>query len=194
MKSNSISPLKLAFDIDGVIADTFRTFVSIARNEYGISVEYEDIQEYNFGKVIEEMDETTGEQIVNQIINDPLGMGIQPVEGSVSVIERLSELGPLLFVTARPEKAGIMKWMNAHFHLNGSDRIHVVATGTHQDKIPVLLDLKVEYFVDDRLDTCYLLEKEAIVPIVFEQPWNRKPHPFQKVKSWDEISSIIEWG
>jgi hypothetical protein len=48
-------------------------------------------------------------------------------------------------------------------------------------------------FVEDRLATCCLLEKNSIKPILFEQPWNRKPHPFPVVKSWDELSTLIAW-
>ncbi len=194
MKINKIPHPKLAFDIDGVIADSFRAFVDVARNAHGSSVRYEDITEYDFSKFVEDLDEQASNRIVNQIIDDPLGMGIQPIEGSVPVIEKLMTLGPLLLVTARPRKEGIVKWMHAHFPLNGSEGVDIVATGTHRQKIPILLDREVEYFVEDRLDTCYLLEEASIIPIVFDQPWNRKPHPFQKVKNWDEISVMIEWG
>ena len=48
-----IPPQKLAFDVDGVFADTFRTFVETARDQYGIQVEYEDITEYDFRQVMD---------------------------------------------------------------------------------------------------------------------------------------------
>jgi uncharacterized HAD superfamily protein len=72
--------------------------------------------------------------------------------------------------------------------------IRLEATSVHEKKIPVLLKHGIRYFVEDRLETCYLLEKTPVTPIVFEQPWNRKPHPFQTVKSWREIEALIQWN
>jgi hypothetical protein len=52
----------------------------------------------------------------------------------------------------------------------------------------------VKYFVEDRLETCYLLKDASIIPILFDQPWNRKPSAFKRVKNWDEIAELIDWS
>ncbi len=183
---------ELAFDIDGVIADTFRAFVETARSQYGIQIEYEDITEYDFRTVID-IDESTSYEIIERILKDPLEMGIRPISGAVRVLTRLLDIGPLLLVTARPDKKAILKWIKLHLRLLDVTGIRLEATGTHKAKLPVLLEHGVKYFVEDRLETCYLIDEASVTPIVFEQPWNRKPHPFQTVKSWDEISAMIEW-
>lgn len=191
-KKNRIPPDKLAFDVDGVFADTFRIFVETARNEYGIDVEYEDITEYDFRKVID-IDEKTSNEIIRRILDNPLAMGIPPVFGSVDVLTRLSQIGPLVFVTARPERAAILEWIQVHLQGVDAALIHLAATSTHEEKLPVLLKQGIRYFVEDRLETCYLLRKTPVTPIVFEQPWNRKPHPFQSVKNWYEIEALVQW-
>lgn len=187
-----ISPDQIAFDIDGVFADTFRVYVNRAREEYGYQFHYEDITEYEFMKVLT-IDERTSEKIIQTLLDDPIGGGVLPIDGSVGTLTRLANDGPLLFITARSFKTPILDWV--HYQLPEVDRarIHVEATKTHTEKLPVLQRNGVRYFVEDRLETCYLLEKVSIVPIVFEQPWNRKPHPFPVVKSWDEISAMIAW-
>jgi len=190
-RREKIAPGELAFDIDGVFADTFRVFVKTA-GAYGVSVEYEDITEYNFREVID-IDEETSNDIIRKILDNPLAMGIPPVTGAVEVLTRLSQLGPLLFVTARPEKESILKWVEETLRPVDTGIIRLEATCTHQEKLPVLLEYGIRYFVEDRLDTCYLLEKTPITPIVFEQPWNRKPHPFQTVRNWSEIEALIQW-
>ena len=39
-----VVPDRIAFDVDGVVADTMRLFLDIAREEYGINhTRYEDI-------------------------------------------------------------------------------------------------------------------------------------------------------
>ncbi|MFH1293362.1 MAG: haloacid dehalogenase [Pseudomonadota bacterium] len=192
-KSGRILPNELAFDIDGVFADTFRIFVETAREQYGIQVEYEDITEYDFRKVID-IDEKTSHEIIQRILDNPLAMGIRPVFGSVDVLTRLSRISPLLFVTARPERDSILEWIQQHLRVARMSDIRLEATSVHEKKIPVLLKHGIRYFVEDRLETCYLLEKTSVTPIVFEQPWNRKPHPFQTVKSWHEIEALIQWN
>ena len=96
-----IRPEQIAFDIDGVVADTFRTFVRKARLEYGCQVRYRDITEYDFMKVIE-IDEQLTLRIFKTLLAEPVASGIKPLDGAVDVLTRLSRTAPLLFVTARP--------------------------------------------------------------------------------------------
>ena len=188
-----IPPRELAFDIDGVLADTFRVFVETARRQYHIQVSYEDITEYDFRKVID-IDDETSKVIIQQILDDPIRMGIRPIEGAVEVLGLLAREGPILLVTARPGRAAIYQWVLRHFQGVDRELIRLEATGTHQEKIPILLENGIRYFVEDRLDTCYLLAATQVTPIVFEQPWNQKPHPFRRVRSWNEIARMIAWS
>ncbi len=62
---------------------------------------------------------------------------------------------------------------------------------------PILVDteisLTITHFVDDRLETCFLLKEAGITPILYKQPWNRNPHPFIEVGSWKELESLIDF-
>jgi hypothetical protein len=31
----------------------------------------------------------------------------------------------------------------------------------------------------------------GITPILFVQPWNRCPHPFREVSTWEEIGALM---
>jgi hypothetical protein len=187
-----IAPNDIAFDVDGVFADTFHLFVAKARSDYGYRFEYEDITEYDFLKVLD-MDVQASEAIVQTLLDYPLESGLLPISGAVSVLTRLSFLAPLHFVTARSQKQPIMDWVEHQLPEVDRNRIRIEVTGVHTEKIPVLLEMGFKYFVEDRLDTCPLLEQNGITPILFEQPWNRKPHPYSVVRGWEEISSLIEW-
>ena len=188
-----IPPRELAFDIDGVLADTFRVFVETARKQYRVPVTYEDITEYDFRKVID-IDREIAGNIIQRILDHPIEMGIMPIEGAVKVLTLLAQEGPILLVTARPGKSAIYEWVTQHFQGVDSRLIRVKATGTHEEKIPILREQGIKYFVEDRLDTCYLLANAEVTPIVFEQPWNRKQHPFIRVRSWMEIAQMIAWS
>lgn len=191
-KMQKIRPAELAFDIDGVIADTFRAFVRAARDSYGVEIEYEAITDYDFRKVID-IDDETSDAIIEQILEDPLGLGIAPVQGAVDVLRRLSCFGPLCFVTARTNRNAIMEWVRQTLQIENGGTIRLEATGTHENKLPVLLKHGIRYFVEDRLDTCYLIQQSPVTPIVFDQPWNRQAHPFLSVGSWDDIRDMVEW-
>jgi len=187
-----IRPRELAFDIDGVIADTFRAFVKTARETYGIDIEYEAITEYDFRQVVD-IDDETSDEIVEMILEDPVGMGITPIRGAADVLARLSRFAPVCLVTARTNRDAIMEWIRKALGLEDGGRLHLEATGSHEDKLPVLLKHGIRYFVEDRLETCYLIRESPVTPIVFEQPWNRKHHPFPSVRNWEEIHEMVEW-
>ena len=190
---NKIPYNELAFDIDGVVADTFQAFVEIAGSQYGVQLQYESITDYDFMSVMD-IEEDIFNKIIERVLEDPLGMGIRPMNGAVDVLTRLMELGPVILVTARSDNGPIQRWFQENFHLNGNNNgICLEATGTHREKLPRLFKHGIKYFVEDRLETCYLIREASLTPIVFEQPWNQKPHPFRTVRDWHEISALIEW-
>ena len=185
-----VRPNEIAFDVDGVVADTFRVFVETARRDFGCDFSYEDITEYDFRTVID-IDEAVAQAIVQRILEDPIGCGIEPIPGAVDVLTRLSTRAPLLFVTARPDEKAIREWILRHLPGVDRDRVHVEATGTGEKKQSVLVDHGVTHFVEDCLETGFLLQSLPVTPIIFDQPWNRKPHPFPVVRSWRQLAGMV---
>ncbi len=188
----SITPGEIAFDIDGVVADTFHVFVEKAHEDYGYHFTYEDIVEYDFWEVLN-MSKDDSDAIIQELLERPIESGIRPIRGAVKVLTRLSGIAPLFFVTARPEKDPIIEWVYHQLPLVDRDLISLEATQTFEEKLPILSERGVKYFVEDRLDTCYLLQEISITPIVFEQPWNKKKHPFPIAKGWEELADMIIW-
>jgi uncharacterized HAD superfamily protein len=189
----NIRPGEIAFDIDGVVADTFRYFVDTARNRYGYRFEYEDITEYDFRKVIE-IEESVSEVIIQAALENPIHCGIRPIPGAVDVLRRLARRVPhLFFITARPTGEAIKEWLVHQLIDVPEGDIRLEATGTGANKREVLMDHGISYFVEDCLETGFLLEEDRVTPIIFEQPWNRKPHPFPCVTNWRELEAMIAW-
>ncbi len=184
-----IKPKEIAFDIDGVFADTISAFIREVKNLYGIEIRYEDIKEYELSKVVN--NEKVLVEVAKKILHEPVSIGIKPLRGATQVLRRLSRINKILFVTARPDKTGIQEWVKKYLQ---KDSFHIVATGLHEEKARLLKRYGIKYFVEDRLETCFILEKASITPIVFEQPWNQKPHPFLKVRSWYELEKMIDWN
>ena len=107
-----IDSASLAFDIDGVFADTMSLFIDIARDEYKINnIHYEDISSYYIEECIDLKPEIISDIIV-RILDGKHSAPLKPIEGSARVLRRLGRHGRLLFVTARPYIGPIHGWIS----------------------------------------------------------------------------------
>ncbi len=188
-----IDPNRLAFDIDGVVADTMHLFLDIAREDFNIpDLQYEDIKCYMLEECLN-LDEAVIEAIVVKLLDGSRDAGLRPIPGAPAVLERLgAHHGPVRFVTARPDDEAIREWMHRIMPLSPS-RLDITATGSFEAKATVLREKGVSHFVEDRLETCFLLKEEGVTPVLFKQPWNREPHPFVEVGDWSELAALIDF-
>ena len=187
-----IDPRQLGFDIDGVVANTMQLFIDIAREVYGLNhISYQDITNYHLEECLDMRPETI-RAIVARIIEGDYPCRLAPIEDAGRVLHRLCVFGPIRMVTARPNAGLMEQWMGELLH-PAPCAVQIVATGSFEAKSEVLVDQKVAYFVEDRLDTCYLLEERGITPILFVQPWNRQPHPFVEVNDWRQLERLIDF-
>ena len=189
----TIDPAFLAFDIDGVVADTINLFLDIAKDEYNIhNIRYEDITRYILEQCLD-IDTKIIDDILVKLLDGAYTSRLKPIDGSVGVLTRLAQNhSPVIFVTARPYLEPICEWIVNILPIEKS-AIDVVATGHFEAKLDVLLSKNILYFVEDRLDTCFLLKDAGITPVVYKQPWNRENHPFVEVDNWRELESLIDF-
>ena len=188
-----IDPSDLAFDIDGVCADTMTLFLDIARQEFNIrGIHYEDITCYNLEDCVD-MDVDVIADIVQRLIDGRDIDALKPMAGAPEVLARLGMIhNPLLFVTARSNPDPIHKWMTEMLSIEPAS-IEIIATGSFDAKVDVLLKRNISNFVEDRLETCFSLQEAGVTPILFKQPWNRQPHPFVEVSDWKELELLIRF-
>jgi len=188
-----IDPTSVAFDFDGVIADTMKLFLDIARDDFHINgLRYDDITSYNLKECFD-VDAEILDTIVTKIMDGNYSAELRPISGAAEVLGRLSRhRSPVLFVTARPYPGPVLEWMLDELPLDHAG-IDLVTTGAFEAKSQVLIRKHISYFVEDRLETCFFLQEAGLTPIVFKQPWNRKPHPFVEVSDWCELESLIEF-
>jgi len=191
--SGRIDPRSVAFDIDGVIADTMNLFIDIAREDYGIDgIRLEQIKEYSLERCLG-IDPQIIARILVRIMSGDFLQSLKPMDGAADVLGALvTYRRPLLFVTARTRSEAIRAWIESALQLS-ADRIQVVATGTFEDKTDVLMRNGIRTFVEDRLETCYQIKQAGIEPVVYRQPWNRQDHPFLEVSNWRELKELIEF-
>ncbi|MFA4902929.1 MAG: hypothetical protein WC600_09300 [Desulfobaccales bacterium] len=183
---------RLAFDIDGVVADIMTTFLDLARERYnqGHHLRYEHITTFMLSECL---DLPTGiiDELIRELIDRPHELAIAPFPQAVPVLTRLAQETPLLFVTARDRAWPIERWLQRNLAAVSPAAIRVLATGDPDTKIHYLKDHGIQYFVEDRLETCLQLADHGITPIVFAQPWNRRSHPFPEVADWPALEGLI---
>jgi len=187
---NKINPAHIGFDIDGVVADTGGAFIRIAGEEYGLnSISLKDITYYDVVDCLD-VERKIIDDIFTRLHDEPLSSGIQPMKDAINVLHKYAEHAPLTFVTARPEKEPIARWLNHFLNPSAFEKMRLVAMGVHDNKTPYIKDLGLKYFIDDRLQTCQKLAREGITPLVYNQPWNTNGHDLQTVNDWQAIHAL----
>ena len=182
---------RLAFDIDGVVADIMTTFLEMARERYGLEhLRYEQITTFFLEDCLD-LEPWIIETLIRELIDRTHELPVAPFPHAVPVLTRLSQETPLLFITARDRARPIQTWLHLTLDQVPREAIRVFATGDPDTKIHYLKDHGIHYFVEDRLETCHHLAEHGITPILFAQPWNRQRHPFLEVKDWPELAGLL---
>ena len=182
---------RLGFDIDGVVADIMTTFLDMARERYGPHpFSYDDITTFYLEDCLG-FDPQMVAALIRELIDRPHELKVSPFPQAVKVLSRLAEEAPLVFVTARDRPGPIQEWLNRTLAPVPQSSIWVMATGDPDTKLHYLRAHAIQYFVEDRLETCFDLAGAGITPIVFAQPWNRRPHPFLEVSGWPALARLL---
>ncbi len=187
----SIPTHKIGFDFDGVIADTAEAFIRLACKNYNYcTFSQEDITNFELENCIG-IPRDNIEAIFNDILLDSLTTGLQPMEGAVETLCQITEESQVTIITARPIHQPVFDWLDHFFPAPAVEKICIVATGDHNDKVRHIQQHGIEYFVDDRAETCMQLASEGITPFVFSQPWNQGRHNLQTVANWKEVNELL---
>ncbi|MBU1568501.1 MAG: hypothetical protein KJ630_23105 [Proteobacteria bacterium] len=182
---------EVGFDFDGVIADTAEAFIRLACAEHGYcGFTREDITNFELENCLN-IPQTLVEKIFTDILTDSIATELLPMPGAVESLERFAGIGTLTIITARPLKKPVFAWLERYFSGPTREKIRVIATGDHNDKVRHIHQHGLKYFIDDRAETCIQLAREAITPYVFNQPWNRNRHELQTVADWGEIRALV---
>ncbi|MBC8318836.1 MAG: hypothetical protein H8E41_13105 [Desulfobulbaceae bacterium] len=186
----NISPHTIGFDIDCVVADTMSAFIDLARKEYDVTIKPEQITSFQVEKCLD-IPPRIIQDIFSRLLEEPLESGLQPMDHAVSVLTALSIEAPLTFITARPTKKPIDRWLHTILGESVYSKINLIATGEHDGKLPYIKNAGLHSFIDDRVPTCLELAENGFQPIVFSQPWNRGKHDLPSVENWLSIQDLF---
>ena len=182
---------EIGFDFDGVIADTAEAFIRLACNEYHYcSFSQEDITNFELENCLD-IPRKLVEKIFTDILHDSIGTSVQPIVGAVDSLEQFTTHSTVTIITARSLEKPVIDWLDRFFSRTAKKKIRVVTTGDHNDKIRHIQNHGLNYFIDDRAETCRQLARDNIVPYVYSQPWNRNRHSLRTVTDWAEIRALV---
>jgi uncharacterized protein len=191
MGLTKIDSRQMAFDIDGVVADVMSTFIALAKERYQIDhLKYEDIVEFDLVRCLQ-MEEVVVWEILELLLNRPEELAIAPLPDAVPVLTKLAQRQPLLFVTARDKAEPIYAWLTRNLPEVPPADIRIIATGDPEAKLAYLQAHGITYFVEDRLETCFQLARHGVQPLLYDQPWNRRPHSFPVIYNWQDLAALI---
>lgn len=191
MLLDKIDSRQLAFDIDGVVADIMSAFISLAHERYSINhLRYDDIVDFDLVRCLQ-MEEALVWEILDLLLNHPEDLDIAPMPDAVTVLTKLAQEHPLLFVTARDKAEPIFAWLTKNLPEVPPQDIRIIATGDPEAKLEYLQDHNISFFVEDRLETCFHLARHGIQPLLYDQPWNRRPHSFPVIYTWHDLANLV---
>lgn len=189
--THRISPAQLAYDIDGVVADTMAVFVQLARERYGMhQLSKADLVQYDLYQCLA-VEPSIVDDLICTTLDDEHTGRIPPMPGAQELLTELARHGPLRFITARIWPESIIRWLHATLPQVAASEIQVIATGDPSAKLQVLHDLGIRYFLEDRQETCEILVKNGIQPLLFDQPWNQHATGFPRISHWHELRQWI---
>lgn len=185
-----IDPKLIGFDIDGVVADTVEAFLRLAKQRHGIDeFTAAHITEFDVAKCLP-IAPTIIDAIFASLLEDPIDADLKPMPDAVAVLTTISHYAPLTFITARPLHQPIADWLKHILGPTTFSRSRLIAMGDHDNKAAYLNEMGLEFFVDDRAETCVSLKEQGFSPLVFSQPWNQGKHRLPSVASWHEIEAL----
>ncbi|MEM1991939.1 MAG: hypothetical protein QXY58_04825 [Nitrososphaerota archaeon] len=164
--------MKIALDLDGVLADSISVWLMIWNASKGSSLALEDVKCWDFWK---ELGITSGE--FHRIFykawkNWKL---IQPTEPNlVSKVIMLEELGRVDIVTSRPKntRTYVLKWLERH----GLGNKNIVFVKSNKS------ELDYDVYIDDSPINAEEIASAGKYVALYDRPWNRDVKDTDRIK------------
>ena len=185
------SRLRIAVDLDGVLAETMTAWCVLANQKFGTRLTIEDFEGWAFGKASwRKFGISKGEFFIllDEAWDD--WEKVPPTEaGLAAKVRTVETLGSLDIVTGHSRKTvpSAKRWLSHH----KIPYERFIRVGGPRDK--VLLNYDV--YIDDAPDLMPLVSRNpAMKAILYERPWNRNVSTMRgvfKVKDWSQVPKVL---
>lgn len=185
------NPLKIAFDIDGCVADLLPPLLNCIQDKWGIKILPNEIARHR----IEECSEATGEQItwcVNFVIARP--KLVKPYPNAIRFIKYYVEQSgdTPLFITDRWDKGSTKKWLDKTLKIP-----YEVLFTDGEDKADIAKRKDVNIFVEDRNKHAERFDQTKQFMLLMDRPWNKRFNDHGsgyviRVQDWFDIEKLYK--
>lgn len=188
MPKLSPAKLKIALDLDGVLAESMLVWCNRANAEFGTQLKMEDIDGWSSWKKF-----SISKDDFYRILDESWDewQKIPPTEPNIAEkVARIEEFGDLDIVTGRSKRTieDARNWVNNQKILH---RNFVRVLGW-RDKI----FLNYDVYIDDAPDLMPLISRSPSAwGVLYERPWNRNVGDMPKVlkaKSWLQVPALLK--
>lgn len=154
--------MQVALDIDGTFLKPYEETVRILNKEYDIPIRINELNNFEYNKKIENY-ESFDDLFTDIMMREPLSHKMYWDANKYALeVYKLQELHnirskkkPLLFLTARHEKFKDVTIETLKQYLSPEINFEVICCGNSDNKVDVLINEKIRFYVDD---SYYLFE------------------------------------
>jgi uncharacterized HAD superfamily protein len=185
----------IAVDLDDVLADSLASFIKFYNKHYDKTLKYEDFTAYTLNE-IKGMPIEDEKKILEHYDDSEEFDNIQPMNGAIEAIEKLSKKNKIIIVTSRTrdKQEKTKKWVEK-FLKNIAD-IHFIRANYsehNKTKAETCKMIKADVLIEDNPKYAKDCAKNGIKVLLFDYPWNKKVNSplIKRVHSWDEIVKVL---
>lgn len=166
------------FDLDGVCCNLMKKWLRVYNRDYNDQLTTAAITEWEWQRFVKP---ECGKRIYRYLNRPGFFADLEPIEGCVQSLDRLSNLCELVVVTASPKTAAgdKMRWVERHLPMVPRGNIVV----TYRKDL-----VRGDFMMDDAPKN---LRNHPATRILLDYPYNRDFHDCHRVHSWAEAEALI---
>ncbi len=191
--------MKIAVDIDGVLADLMPFLNDFYNQKYGTNFKIEDYKHHDLDKTWGcSKDEVV--KIIEEFYHSPNFLKIVPIEYSQEGILDLSKKHSLFLITSRPQYLSVQTERFIQDFFEGQIK-KIIYTGQYRlsakdiDKTGICILEKADVLVEDCFEVAMRCANQGILVFFLDSFWNQVngqenpvlPENLLRVKTWREI-------
>ena len=196
--------LKIAIDVDDVLAENAAGFVAFSNQRWSTSLGVDDYDEH-WSKMWN-IDNDEVERRATEFHESAVMRDYGHIGGAFSVLQYLSQAHHLAIATSRrlQMREDTLAWISEHFPgIFVNDAIHfagiwdtVSDTSHSMTKADLIAQIDADILIDDQLKHCIAVAETGRHALLFgDYRWNRQKHLPPRVircANWDDVRSAIE--
>jgi hypothetical protein len=185
--------IKMAWDLDGTIADMNTIITNISGRHLGIELTPMDTENYFLRFCYGGMSLDMEKEIIAEALTAESTKELKPIKGAIEALIEWQEVtGDLIeIVTAREDPAALSPFLEKYM----VDKVDFLVHYGHHKKGKFCKARGITHFIDDFIFNLVDLANHGRIPIIFDQPYNRQiPRRMarlaQRVYSWKHFRSL----